>query len=258
MFGLVNEDQIKQMKDSVQSMLEVTRHDMQEMKTFSGHVSTYLKANNQRLDGLVETLKTVQKDAFTYAHAVGDNVSKQVQMIASLTAFITKGTQTMKSLEQEYRGHLSAMETLVAGHISPYLFPVSLLHRIMTGISESLLKNFGATIWLPQRDPSYYYHTAEFSYIRVNDTSVAITINFPVAQFRQRFEWYRPITFPLPVSSDSEHATLLMDMPILFAISQDWIRKKLLSACNELQRRNVIDKITYKNNVAIIKCKENL
>ena len=91
----------------------------------------------------------------------------------------------------------------------------------MTGISESLLKNFGATIWLAQRDPSYYYHTAEFSYIRVNDTSVAITINFPVTQFRQRFEWYRPITFPLPVSSDSEHATLLMDMPILFAISQD-------------------------------------
>ena len=64
------------------------------MKTFSGHVSTYLKANNQRLDGLVESLKTVQKDAFSYAHAVGDNVSQQVQMLASLTAFITKGSQT--------------------------------------------------------------------------------------------------------------------------------------------------------------------
>ena len=67
MFGLVNEDQ---MKDSVQSMLEVTRHDMQEMKTFSGHVSTYLKATNQRLEDLVESLKTVQRDAFTYAHAM--------------------------------------------------------------------------------------------------------------------------------------------------------------------------------------------
>ena len=52
-------------------------------------------------------------------------------------------------------------------------------------------------------------------------TRQAITINFPVTQFRQRFEWYRPITFSLPVSSDSEHATLLMDVPILFAISQD-------------------------------------
>ena len=28
-FGLANEDQIKQMKDSVQSMLEASRHDMQ-------------------------------------------------------------------------------------------------------------------------------------------------------------------------------------------------------------------------------------
>ena len=42
-----------------------------------------------------------------------------------------------------------------------------------------------------------------------------------MTQFRQRFEWYRPITFLLPVSSDWEHATLLMDMPILFAIAQD-------------------------------------
>ena len=119
---------------------------------------------------------------------MGDNVSQQVQMLASLTAFITKGSQTMISLEHEYRGILSALETLVAGHISPYLFPVSLLQRIMTGISESLLKQFGATIWLAQRDPSYYHYTAEFSYIRVNDTSVAITVNFPVTQFRQRFQ----------------------------------------------------------------------
>ena len=57
--------------------------------------------NNQRLDGIVESLKTAQKVAFTYVHAVGDNVSQQVQMLASLTAFITKDTQTMKSLEQE-------------------------------------------------------------------------------------------------------------------------------------------------------------
>ena len=34
-FGLVDEDQFKQMKDSVQSMLETSRHDRQEMKTFS-------------------------------------------------------------------------------------------------------------------------------------------------------------------------------------------------------------------------------
>ena len=99
---MVNEDQTKQTKDSVQSMLEVTRHDMQEMKTFSVHVSIYLKANNQRLDGLVESWKTVQRDAFTYVHAVGDNVAQQIQMWASLIAFITNGTQTMKSLDQEY------------------------------------------------------------------------------------------------------------------------------------------------------------
>ena len=68
MFGLVNEDQIKQMKDSVQSMLEASGHIMQEMKTFSDHVSTYVKAKNERLDGLVESLKTVQSDAFAYAH----------------------------------------------------------------------------------------------------------------------------------------------------------------------------------------------
>ena len=59
-FGLVDEDQIKQMKDSVQSMLEASRHDMKEMKIFSGHMSTYMKANNLRLDGLVESLKAVQ------------------------------------------------------------------------------------------------------------------------------------------------------------------------------------------------------
>ena len=91
----------------------------------------------------------------------------------------------------------------------------------MTGISETLWINFGATILLAQVDLSYYYQTAGLSYIRVNDTSVAITINFPLTQFRQRFEWYRPITFPLPVSSNSQHATLLMNMPIPVAISQD-------------------------------------
>ena len=91
----------------------------------------------------------------------------------------------------------------------------------MDGIAECLWSDYGRTIWLGQRDPHYYYHTADIPYVRVNDTSVAITINFPLTQFRQRFEWYRPIPFPLPVSSDSEHATLLMDMPLVFAISLD-------------------------------------
>ena len=97
-FGLVSEDQIKQMKDSVQSMLEASRHDMQKIKTFSCHVSTYMKANNLRLDGLVESLKAVQKDAFDYAHSIGDSVTHQIQMLASLTGFITKDTENMKSL----------------------------------------------------------------------------------------------------------------------------------------------------------------
>ena len=142
-------------------------------------------------------------------------------MLASLTRFITKGTENMKSLEQEFRNLLTALEAVVAGHLSPYLFPVSMLTKIMDEISGSLWNNYGRTIWLAQRDPHYYYHTADFSYVRVNDTSVAITINFPLTQFRQRFEWYRPIPFPLPVSSDSEHATVLMDVPLVFAISQD-------------------------------------
>ena len=84
-------------------MLEVSRHDMQEMKTFCGHVSTHLRTNNQRLDGLVETLSAVQKEAFTYAHSVGDSVAEQVQMLASLIAFVTKGTENIKSLEIEFR-----------------------------------------------------------------------------------------------------------------------------------------------------------
>ena len=50
---------------------------------------------------------------------------------------------------------------------------------------------------------------------------MAITINFQLTQFRKQFEWYGPITFALPVSSNLEHANLLMDIPILFAISQD-------------------------------------
>ena len=86
---------------------------MQEMKTFSGHVSTYLKTNNQRLDCLVESLKAVQKQAFTYAQSVGDSVAEQVQMLASLTAFVTKGTENMKALEVEFRNILTALETLL-------------------------------------------------------------------------------------------------------------------------------------------------
>ena len=46
-------------------------------------------------------------------------------MLASLTAFITKGTENMKYLEHEFRNLLTALEALMAGHLSSYLFPVS-------------------------------------------------------------------------------------------------------------------------------------
>ena len=163
-FGLVDEDLINEMKDNVQSMLEAFRHDMQEMKKLSGHVSTYMKASNLRLDGLVESLKSVQKDSFEYEHSIGDSLTQQIQMLAPLTGFITKGTDNMKSLEYEFRNLLTALEALVAGHLSPYLFPVSMLTKIMDGISESLWNNYGRTIWLAQRDPHYYYQTADFSF----------------------------------------------------------------------------------------------
>ena len=121
---------------------------------------------------------TVQKDAFAYAHQVGDSTVKQFQMITSLTAFVTKGTENMKSFDHEYRNLLTALEALDADYLRPYFFQASLLTLIINGISESLWNNFGATIWLAQKDPHYYYHTADFSDIRVNDTSVAITLTF--------------------------------------------------------------------------------
>ena len=85
----------------------------------------------------MESFKAVQKDAFEYAHSIGDSVIQQIQMLASLTGFITKGMENMKSLELEFRNLLTALEALVAGHLSPYLFPVSMLTKIMDGISES-------------------------------------------------------------------------------------------------------------------------
>ena len=94
-----------------------------------------MKANNQLLDGLVESFKSVQKDAFAYTHSIGDSVIQQFQMLAPLTVFATKGTENIKYLDLEYRNLLTELETLVAGHISTYLFSASLLSRIMAEIS---------------------------------------------------------------------------------------------------------------------------
>ena len=107
-------------------------------------------------------------------NAIRWQMSKSTSIVTKIfyiPAFIAEGTDNVKSLEQEFMKVLTALETLVDGHLPAWLFPVSLLRNIMTEMYLFISKNFGRTLWLTQSDPRYYFNTADCSYIRINETS---------------------------------------------------------------------------------------
>jgi hypothetical protein len=70
-------------------------------------------------------------------------------------------------------------------------------------ISDLLLKNKFKVL---TSDPNYYYKYASFTILR-NDSTLYISIKFPITTHGKLFQTYNVLSFPVEVNSTHNHAT---------------------------------------------------
>ena len=182
-------------------------------------MSSYMATNNRRLDNLVAALKEQQTVAVHFSHAVEDTVESHIHTLSALTANVVKTSNTLSMLEVQYGNLLSSVETLVSGSIPAFLLPLNVLGNTLSSIQVMLERDFRG-FHLVHSDPNYYYHSADFSYTRRRPNDIFITIKFPISSLRV-FHYYRVHAVPSPTHDDTNHVTMLNDLPAIFATSNN-------------------------------------
>lgn len=150
------------------------------MKIHAEHMSVYMATSNKRIDDLVQTPKIAQTEAFSYAHHVSETAIHLMSTLAALSAYTTKTGDNLRAPEMEYFNMLTAVEALVSGKSSAYLFSISNISDIIYEVTLALYQGVGNTLRFAQKNPQYHLTSGHFTFVRTTRNAIAVTIEIPL------------------------------------------------------------------------------
>ena len=103
--------------------------------------------------------------------------------------------------------------------MSPLILTPPVLQTTIKDIQVILDKDYKGYTVLTS-DTNYYYKYASFTVLR-NDSTLDLSIKFPITTLGKLFQTYKILSFPVEINSTNNHATQIFDLPDYFLITHD-------------------------------------
>ena len=206
LFNLASMDDVKVLQSHIVQMAKLQDSQTKVLQKAGEHMSSFVSTSIARIDGLAEAVRNNMQ----FVRSMGDEALQSLGFLNNLTLYTAKVQHAIDALKKQYANTLSAMESLVAGRLSPILIPMSIMSNTLEQIS-TLLQESDTSLRIIH-EPSWLYTSGSFLYAFSNGT-LYITVNIPLTSFQTQFETYRIDLFPSALHDKSEHVTMLQGVP---------------------------------------------
>ena len=161
LFGTSTEDEVRQLAAHVKGVAENQMKIVKNFQTYSDHMSSFISSTNQRIDVVIEAMKSQRQEYNAFISSVqGGFRVFQTILYHSNTALYQSFT-----LQTELDNLLNAVELLATGKLPSYLVPAKLLSDTIHSIQQELVQRFNG-FEIVHFSPSYYYTHAKILTVR--------------------------------------------------------------------------------------------
>ena len=219
LFGLATTEDIKKIANYINT---VQRKQNIEIKGFIHEIDilhSFMSASDARINNIIKGVKEnnmVLKHMNQELHANFEKLQEKNSIVMSI---IVDQLYKSQRLSQTFSNLMSGIHSLMQNQLTTEIIPYSILANTLSHV-ETALKSKRPGFQLLFKDPNFYYRHNTFFFYR-HDNKIILTLKFPIGKLNKPMKLHKIYSYPVPVNSDSEHATSILNLPAYVATSHD-------------------------------------
>ncbi len=241
LFGTARSSDLEAVRTAVNEL--IANHGVQErlLKSSSEHLATFATSVNKEFDLILTKIAAQAENTRGLLENVREQAEQGLHFLANITLNTQKAMASITEMEVYFSNFLDGIELLSQGFLPSFLISEETLGEALQNISDTLIESHSK--WeVIHLSPTYYYQHGAFIHVR-NADSLFITLQIPLAMFKNPFHIYELVTFAMPTHDSNQHATRLTDIPEAIAIdvSEQYMFTLTSAELKDLDRHHASD-----------------
>lgn len=218
LFGTASAKDVKRLASHVQFIQKQQAQINQGLKRQSKLLSSYMATNNARVDQAIEQIKENHEATNKLNNWIHGQMN-HFEAALAISAYVTHELFLASKLQAQVQEFNTGIQALMHGKLSPLLIPPQVMLEVLRIIQRHLFDD-NLDFYITHNHPEYYYKHGKFNFAHGNN-SLYISLHIPVSAFTSALEVYEVQSFPIPLNQSTKHASQLLDLPNILAITQD-------------------------------------
>ena len=215
LFGTSTTEDTDMLKTHMMEIADTQNKEITIMKKQTAALSSFVEQSTERMDKLTAAVKLGPLDNLHLMQTASKNLYRTSDYQTALLSYAITLENAIQLVQTKYAELLMAIETLINGHLSPFLVPAETLNATLYDIQAHLRSR--GRYSLIYTTPGWYFHRSSFVYAREKET-LFITLQIPLTTFQTGFTVYEIKQYPLALPNSDQNTMRLKDLPSGFAI----------------------------------------
>lgn len=218
LFGVSSEKDVDVLRNHLREIALSTNHELQVLKKSSSDLSSFAVKTKGVIEVLTETVRETARNNVELIQKVATTMTSHISYQESITIYTLQLYDAIQELSLHYSNYLASLESLTAGFLPVYLLDQYTISNALLDL-EIILKADGTPYHIIHKEPGWYYKFANFVYLQ-HQNFLYITMKIPLTTFQYDFTNYVINTYPLLMHDDSDHVTVIRDVPAGISIDK--------------------------------------
>ncbi|XP_052809655.1 uncharacterized protein LOC128238123 isoform X1 [Mya arenaria] len=218
-FGTATTNDVENLARHINALNKLTRNMANSIQQHDNNLSSYMHTMDRRIENIVEGMKENEMAIQHIQTQLYETFGNLERSFSTMSVLIAKQIQKSRKLEHLFNKLLDGIYDLVEGKLSPHLVAPSVMATTLSDF-QGLLHDKFSGYNLVYKNHHEIYKNVDIIFTR-QGSKLFISVKFPISTFNKPLSLFKVISLPVPINNTSNHATQLLDLPQLFAITGD-------------------------------------
>ncbi|XP_048259087.1 uncharacterized protein LOC125384301 [Haliotis rufescens] len=218
LFGTATSDDVNILAKHINAL---TKHESIIGNALTEHqhkLTSFMASVDTRFTNALSGIKLNHEEIKYATASIQESFQNLKNAYISLSSVILHQIEQAALIEHKLQEFKFGVLDLVQGKLSPLLISPAILTTTINHIKHILHNKYNG-FKLLDGNTNFYYNHGKFLYAKTKSNKLYVTVKFPLAASDTTFNLYRIVSLPIPVNESTSHATQLLNLSPLIAIS---------------------------------------
>ena len=219
-FGTATVKDVEMLASHINALNKITSKVVSTVEQHEENLASYIQASDERMSNIMEGLKANELAIQHIQNELYNSFDNLERAFTTTNVFLAEHIEKSRKIENRFKEILEGVFDLVEGKLSPHLIQAKTISKTVKDIQTILHNKFNG-FHLVFTDTNDIYQNVQTIYAR-KGSKLYVALKFPIVPFQKPLSLFSVHSFSVPVNDSTNHATHLLNLPELFAVTHDY------------------------------------